>query len=139
MRRLTWASTWAASRGTRNLNVSRTPAIVWVSTATRLSEYCAVSVSQSLTGCSMSIGSMPSTMPVSGITNRLPGTMPLAASMASKWATSSVRWAGGTRDRMTPRAAPRSLACCRISHTGASAYRLALVMNSHRSDASRNW
>ena len=38
-----------------------------------------------------------------------------------------------------PRAAPRSLACCSSSQTGASAYRLALVMNSQRSEASRNW
>ena len=35
--------------------------------------------------------------------------------------------------------ASRSLACCSSSQTAASAYRLALVMNSHRSDASRNW
>ena len=32
----------------------------------------------------------------------------------------------------------RSRASCKISQTGPSAYRLALVMNSHRSEASRN-
>ena len=60
-------------------------------------------------------------MPVSGMTNRFSAWMPLASSIALKWATSSVRWLGGTRDRTTPSAAPRSLACCSSSQTGASA------------------
>ena len=38
-----------------------------------------------------------------------------------------------------PRAAPRSLAYSSSSQTAASAYRLAVVMNSQRSEASRNW
>ena len=73
------------------------------------------------------------------MTNRFSAGIPFASSMAVKWFTSSVRQVCGMRDRTTPREAFRSRACCRISQTGPSAYRLALVMNSHRSDASRNW
>ena len=59
--------------------------------------------------------------------------------MAPKCLVSSALPDGGTRDSTMPSAAPRSLAYSSSSHTAASAYRLAVVMNSHRSEASRNW
>ena len=75
---------------------------------------------------------------ISGITNRFSAAIPFASSMAVKCPTSSARCAWGTLDSTTPSDARRSRACWRISHTGPSAYRLALVMNSQRSEASRN-
>ena len=56
-------------------------------------------------------------MPVSGMTKRFCAWTPLASSIALKWATSSVRWLGGTRDRTTPRAAPLLVAL--VGSTGA--------------------
>ena len=49
-RSMTCASTWAAMAGTRDLNVSSTPDIVWESTATLRSARAAVSASQSRIG-----------------------------------------------------------------------------------------
>jgi len=131
-----WSSTACAMSGACLVRDPIAPSSVCITTRARVFWSAASAASQPRIGATAASGSIPSaSVVVSGTANSGDEANPRSVIICPRWGGTSAIAAGGTRSTTTATAALRSTALARYSHGTASAYRAALVTNSHRSAA----
>ena len=84
-------------------------------------------------------GSSPSSSSTSGTTMTVAEASPASMSICRRWSPTAVSAPGSTRSSTSARCVPRRAASASSSQGTASAYRAAVVTNSHTSAAPSNW